>query len=51
LDNIGLEKEDKGFDVKECRLVAETIGEKYNVCFSFGTTPMPNVEIEIHIFK
>jgi hypothetical protein len=51
LDNIVLEKEDKGFDSKECCLVAKTIGEKYNVCFLFGITPMPNVEIEVHIFK
>ncbi len=51
LERIVLDKEDKIFDAKKCHLVAETIGEEYNVCFPFGTTPMPNVGIEVHIFK
>ncbi len=33
LDNIVLEKEEKWFDVKECCLVVETIGEEYDVYF------------------
>jgi hypothetical protein len=49
-ENIVLDKEDKGFDAKEC-LVVKTIGEEYDVCFSFGTTLVPIVEIEVHGFK
>jgi hypothetical protein len=51
LDNIVLEKEDKGFDAKENHLVAKTIGEEYDVCFPFDIALMPNVEIEVHRFK
>ncbi len=43
LKNIVLEEEEKGFDAKECCFVAETIGEKYDIYFSFGHIPMPNV--------
>jgi hypothetical protein len=46
-----LEKKDKGFDAKECQLVAETIGKEYNVCFPFGIALVSNVEIEVHKFK
>jgi hypothetical protein len=51
LDNIVLEKEEKGFDVKECCLVAETIGEEYDVYFLFSIALVPNVEIEVYRFK
>ncbi len=51
LDNIVLEKEEKGFYAKDCCLVTETIGEKYDVYFLFGTALMPNVEIEVYRFK
>jgi hypothetical protein len=51
LDNIVPEKEDKGFDAKECCIVVETIREEYDVCFPFGIALLPNVEIEVLRFK
>ncbi len=46
-----LEKEEKGFYAKDCCLVVETIGEKYDVYFLFNTALVPNVEIEVYRFK
>ncbi len=51
LKNIVLEKEQKGFDANKCHFVAKTIGKEYDICFSFGHTPMPNVQVNIHKFK
>jgi hypothetical protein len=51
MDNIVLQKEEKGFDAKECCLVVETIGEEYDVYFLFGTPLVLNVEIEVYRFK
>ncbi len=43
LKTIVLEKEEKGFDAKECHFVAKSIGEEYDICFLFGHTLVPNV--------
>lgn len=44
-------KEDKGYDVKECRFVDETIKDENSMCFPFADHPIPYVTIMTKRFK
>jgi len=51
LTKLVVGKEDKGFDVAECQLVNDTLGNEFLGCFPFGDDPLPSVSIDVHCFK
>jgi hypothetical protein len=46
-----VEKEDKGFDVTECQLINNTLGNEFMGCFPFGNNLLLGVFIDVHCFK
>jgi hypothetical protein len=51
LTKLVVGREDKGFDVVECQLINDTLGNKFLGCFPFGNDSLSGVTIKVHHFK
>jgi hypothetical protein len=51
LTKLVVGKDEKGFDVTECRLVDDTLGNKFLDCFLLENDLILGVKVDVHCFK